>query len=33
MNMTDQKELPLAKELVWQALNDMELLKVCIPGC
>ena len=33
MNMTDQKELPLGKELVWQALNDMELLKTCIPGC
>lgn len=33
MNMTDQKELPLGKELVWHALNDMDLLKTCIPGC
>lgn len=33
MNMADQKELPLGKDLVWQALNDLELLKLCIPGC
>lgn len=33
MNMEDQKELPLGKDLVWQALNDLELLKICIPGC
>jgi uncharacterized protein len=33
MQMNDQKELPVGKEIAWQALNDITLLKMCIPGC
>jgi len=33
MKMNDTKELPVSQEIAWQALNDIELLKLCIPGC
>jgi carbon monoxide dehydrogenase subunit G len=33
MKMNDEKELPVSQEIAWQALNDIALLKLCIPGC
>ena len=33
MKMNDSKELPVSQEIAWQALNDIALLKLCIPGC
>lgn len=33
MDMTGQQHIPASKEEVWNALNDTEVLKVCIPGC
>jgi hypothetical protein len=31
--MQDSQRIPAAKEKVWAALNDPEVLKKCIPGC
>ncbi|HEV7434721.1 MAG TPA: carbon monoxide dehydrogenase subunit G [Pseudorhizobium sp.] len=33
MEMTGQQMIPATKEEVWAALNDPEVLKLCIPGC
>ncbi|MEI5680820.1 carbon monoxide dehydrogenase subunit G [Mesorhizobium sp. CCNWLW179-1] len=33
MEMSGQQLIPTTKEEVWAALNDAEVLKVCIPGC
>jgi carbon monoxide dehydrogenase subunit G len=33
MEMQGQRHLPVAQSLVWDALNDPEVLKACVPGC
>jgi len=33
MTMNGEYQLPATKEVVWQKLNDAEVLKACIPGC
>ena len=33
MTMTGEVDLPATKQVVWEALNDPEILKACIPGC
>jgi carbon monoxide dehydrogenase subunit G len=33
MQMNDSQRIPAAKEKVWAALNDPQVLKQCIPGC
>jgi carbon monoxide dehydrogenase subunit G len=33
MEMIGERRLPAARERVWAALNDPEILKLCIPGC
>lgn len=33
MEMTGEQHIPVSQEKTWQALNDLEVLKACIPGC
>ncbi|OKL44225.1 SRPBCC family protein [Pseudovibrio exalbescens] len=33
MEMTGEQHIPASREKVWEALNDPEILKQCIPGC
>ncbi|MBZ0129809.1 MAG: carbon monoxide dehydrogenase subunit G [Rhodobacteraceae bacterium] len=33
MDMTGQYRIGAARDIVWAALNDVEVLKLCIPGC
>jgi hypothetical protein len=33
MDMTGEQVIPLPQGKVWEALNDPEVLKACIPGC
>jgi uncharacterized protein len=33
MTMTGEVQLPAKRDVVWQKLNDPEVLKACIPGC
>src|SRR5262245_2514842 len=33
MEMSGEYRIPARRELVWQALNDPEVLADCIPGC
>ncbi|WP_454719972.1 MULTISPECIES: CoxG family protein [Cupriavidus] len=33
MEMTQSRQLPVAQQAAWEALNDTALLKQCIPGC
>ncbi len=33
MELTGEFRIPAPRETVWQALNDPEVLKQCIPGC
>src|SRR3954467_4114265 len=33
MTMSGEQQLPAPRETVWDALNDPEVLKACIPGC
>lgn len=33
MELGGEFRIPVARESVWQALNDPEVLKQCIPGC
>ena len=33
MTMTGEVDLPAIMQVVWDALNDPEVLKACIPGC
>jgi len=33
MKLAGSYKLNIKKEIVWQALNDANILKQCIPGC
>jgi carbon monoxide dehydrogenase subunit G len=33
MEMTGEYKIPAPRQKVWEALNDPEVLKTCIPGC
>src|SRR5258707_14484524 len=33
MDMNGEEKIPAPKQAVWAALNDVETLKQCIPGC
>jgi len=33
MEMTGTQTIPVPQETTWRALNDLEVLKACIPGC
>ncbi|HEX9452534.1 MAG TPA: carbon monoxide dehydrogenase subunit G [Burkholderiales bacterium] len=33
MEMSGEQHIPLPQQRVWEALNDPEILKACIPGC
>jgi carbon monoxide dehydrogenase subunit G len=33
MEMSGEQHIPLPQQRVWEALNDPEILKTCIPGC
>ncbi len=33
MDMSGERRIPAPRQKVWEALNDPEVLKVCIPGC
>ena len=33
MKMSGEVDLPATKDVVWQKLNDPDVLKACIPGC
>jgi hypothetical protein len=33
MTMNGEVQLPAAREVVWEKLNDPAVLKACIPGC
>ncbi|MBO39335.1 MAG: carbon monoxide dehydrogenase [Rhodospirillaceae bacterium] len=33
MDMTGEYRIAAPRERVWEALNDPEILKICIPGC
>lgn len=33
LNMTGEQRIEAPVETVWAALNDPEILKICIPGC
>jgi uncharacterized protein len=33
MTMTGEVQLPASRQVVWEKLNDAEVLKACIPGC
>ena len=33
MEMTGERRIPASRQLVWEALNDPEALKLAIPGC
>jgi len=33
MNLSGEYRLPLPRSVVWDGLNDPEILKQCIPGC
>ena len=33
MKLAGSYKLNVKKEIVWQALNDTDILKQCIPGC
>ena len=33
MELTGQERIAAPRAQVWQALNDPEILKACIPGC
>lgn len=33
MELSNQQTLPVPQALAWAALNDIELLQACIPGC
>ena len=33
MNLSGEYRLPLPRAVVWDGLNDPEILKQCIPGC
>jgi carbon monoxide dehydrogenase subunit G len=33
MDMTGERHIPAPRSMVWDALNDPDVLKACIPGC
>ena len=33
MDMSGERRIPAPRQKVWEALNDTEVLKACIPGC
>ena len=33
MNLSGEHHIPATRQSVWEALNDPEVLKVCLPGC
>jgi len=33
MEMTGEQRIPASQAETWQALNDPEVLKECVPGC
>ena len=33
MDITGEYTIPAIKQDVWEALNDPEILKICVPGC
>jgi carbon monoxide dehydrogenase subunit G len=33
MEMTGEQQIPVSQEKTWKALNDLDVLKACIPGC
>jgi carbon monoxide dehydrogenase subunit G len=33
MEMTGEQLVPASQEITWNALNDPEVLKACVPGC
>jgi carbon monoxide dehydrogenase subunit G len=33
MEMTGEQIIPVSQQTTWDALNDLEMLKSCIPGC
>ena len=33
MKLASEEMLPVSREVAWQALNDPEVLRTCIPGC
>ena len=33
MQLTNQQKLPVSQAIAWEALNDVEILQTCIPGC
>jgi len=33
MDITDEYRIPARRQHVWDALNDADVLKGCIPGC
>ncbi|MBS0303601.1 MAG: carbon monoxide dehydrogenase subunit G, partial [Proteobacteria bacterium] len=33
MEMQGARQLPITQQQAWEALNDPEVLKLCIPGC
>lgn len=33
MELNQEVQLPVSQAVAWQALNDMAVLKACIPGC
>lgn len=33
MNLTDSVMIPVQRRKVWEALNEIEVLRQCIPGC
>ncbi len=33
MDMTGERRIPAPRQKVWNALNDPQVLKTCIPGC
>ncbi len=33
MEMTGEQLIAVSQDSTWQALNDLEVLKACIPGC
>ncbi len=33
MDMTGEYRIAATRDVVWQALNDADVLKACIPGC
>lgn len=33
MELSDAITIPASRDIVWQALNDADILRQCIPGC